>query len=120
MGNLLIVDDEVDLAINMKGLLEEEAENIFVAYDGKRGLDILKQEKIDLVVSDVKMPVMDGLTFFKEARNAGIDVPFIFYTGHGSPEMKKEVAQLGAHDLLIKPDFGNLELAVRDILAPLH
>ena len=117
MGNLLIVDDEVDLAVNMKELLEEEAELIFIANDGLKGLEILKNHQIDCVVSDVKMPVMDGLKFIEEARKAGMQVPFIFYTGHGSQELRKQAEALGAKDLLTKPNFANLEEAVREAMA---
>lgn len=115
-GNLLIVDDEVDLSVNMKELLEDEAKDIFIANNGKEGLEILKKYKIDCVISDVKMPVMDGLKFIQEARILGLNVPFIFYTGHGSAELKKMARDLGATDLLTKPNFLNLELAVRNAM----
>jgi CheY-like chemotaxis protein len=116
-GNLLIVDDEVDLSVNMKELLEDEAHNIFIANNGEEGLEILRSQKIDCVVSDVKMPVMDGLKFIEKARQLGMNMPFIFYTGHGSAELKRLAHDLGAMDLLTKPNFLNLELAVRSALA---
>lgn len=116
-GNLLIVDDEIDLLINMKELLEDEAQNIFIANNGEEGLAIIKTQKIDCVVSDVKMPIMDGLEFIKIARKLGLNMPFIFYTGHGSVELKSQVHQLGAMDLLTKPNFLNLEQAVRIAMA---
>jgi two-component system, NtrC family, nitrogen regulation response regulator NtrX len=112
-GNLLIVDDEVDLSVNMKELLEDEARDIFIANNGQEGLEILKSQKIDVVISDVKMPVMDGLKLIQEARKIGLNMPFIFYTGHGSAELRRLVQELGATDLLTKPNFLNLELAVR-------
>jgi two-component system response regulator (stage 0 sporulation protein F) len=112
-GNLLIVDDEIDLSVNMKELLEEEAHDIFIANNGQEGLEILKNYKIDVVVSDVKMPIMDGLKLIEEARKIGLNMPFIFYTGHGSAELKRTVRELGAVDLLTKPNFSNLEQAVR-------
>lgn len=112
-GNLLIVDDEVDLSENMKELLEDEAQHIYLASNGQEGLQILNQYEIDCVVSDVKMPVMDGLKLIEEARNQGHRMPFIFYTGHGSPELLREAYALGATDLLTKPNFLSLELAVR-------
>lgn len=116
-GNLLIVDDEVDLSVNMKELLEDEAKNIFIANNGEEGLEILKTQKIDCVVSDVKMPVMDGLKMIEIARQLGLNMPFIFYTGHGSAELKRMARELGALDLLTKPNFLNLELAVRNAMA---
>lgn len=115
-GNLLIVDDEIALSENMKELLEEEAQHIFIANNGAEGLEILKTHKIDCVVSDVKMPVMDGLKMIQEARMLGHQVPFIFYTGHGTEELRKQAAALGAADLLTKPNFLNLEMAIRKIM----
>lgn len=115
-GNLLIVDDEFDLSTNMKELLEDEAQDIFIAQNGVEGLAILKTHKIDVVVSDVKMPVMDGLKLIKEARELGLNMPFIFYTGHGSNELKRIARELGALDLLVKPNFLNLEQAVRSAM----
>lgn len=116
-GNLLIVDDEIDLSVNMKELLEDEAKNIFIANNGAEGLEILKTQKIDCVVSDVKMPIMDGLAFIENARKLGLNMPFIFYTGHGSAELRTQAHELGAMDLLTKPNFMNLELAVRTAMA---
>jgi len=116
-GNLLIVDDEIDLSVNMKELLEDEAQNIFIANNGKEGLAILKSHKIDCVVSDVKMPIMDGLEFIEIARKLGLNMPFIFYTGHGSVELRSIAHELGAMDLLTKPNFLNLEQAVRSAMA---
>jgi CheY-like chemotaxis protein len=115
-GNLLIVDDEVDLSENMKELLEDEAEQIFLAFNGQQGLEILKKNQIDCVVSDIRMPVMDGLRMLREARRLGLQTPFIFYTGHGSPELKMEATDLGARDLITKPNFFNLESAVKEAL----
>jgi CheY-like chemotaxis protein len=116
-GNLLIVDDELDLLTNMKELLEDEAHHIYLANNGEEGLAILRSHKIDCVVSDIKMPVMDGLTFIKMARKLGLNMPFIFYTGHGSSELKKITRDLGATDLFTKPNHFNLEIAIRNVLS---
>lgn len=116
-GNLLIVDDEIELTQNMKILLEDEAQEIFLAHNGQEALEILKANKIDCIVSDIRMPVMDGLTMFEMAKEQGIDSPFIFYTGHGTQELKDMALDLGAFDLLVKPNFLNLELAIREAMA---
>ena len=116
-GNLLIVDDEVDLSWTMKELLKDEAHHIYIANNGEEGLSILMSHQIDCVVSDIKMPVMDGLKFIETARKLGLSVPFIFYTGHGSPELKKIAHDLGATDLLTKPNYFNLEIAIRNVLS---
>ena len=116
-GNLLIVDDEVDLSWSMKELLKDEAHHIYIANNGEEGLAILRSQKIDCVVSDIKMPVMDGLQFIETARKLGFNMPFIFYTGHESSELKKIANHLGATDLLTKPNYLNLEIAIRNVLS---
>lgn len=112
-GNLLLIDDEAELSESMKELFMDEAQEIFIANNGQEALEILERNDIDCVVSDIKMPVMDGLKFMKLARERGYGQPIIFFTGHGTEQLKKEVRELGAADLLMKPNFLMLELAIR-------
>lgn len=116
-GNLLLIDDEAELSESMKELFSEEAQEIFIANNGQEALKILESNVIDCVVSDIKMPVMDGLKFMKAARERGFSKPIIFFTGHGTEQLKKEVSDLGAADLLMKPNFLMLELAIRKHMA---
>ena len=112
-GNLLLVDDEEELSESMKELLEDEAHQIFTASNGEEALEILEEYNIHCVVSDIRMPVMDGLKFIKIARERGHLQPIIFFTGHGTEQLKNEVRKLGAADLLHKPNFLMLELTIR-------
>lgn len=112
-GNLLLIDDEIELSESMAELLEDEAQEIFIASNGEEALQILEEKKIDCVVSDIKMPVMDGLKFMQIARQRGHEQPIIFFTGHGTEQLKREVEALGAADLLMKPNFLMLELSIR-------
>lgn len=112
-GNLLLIDDEAELSESMKELFVDEAQEIFIANNGQEALEILEANEIDCVVSDIKMPVMDGLKFMKIARERGHSQPIIFFTGHGTEQLKKEVRDLGAADMLMKPNFLMLELAIR-------
>ena len=77
-GNLLLIDDETELSESMKQLLEDDAHEIFIAANGAEALELLVQKKIDCIVSDIKMPVMDGLRFMKLAREKGFQRPIIF------------------------------------------
>lgn len=113
-GNLLLIDDECELSESMKELLEEVANEIFTVSNGLEALQILENFEIHCVVSDVKMPVMDGLKFMRLARERGHEQPIIFFTGHGTEQLKREVSELGAADLLMKPNFMKLELAIRE------
>lgn len=118
-GNLLLVDDEIELSLTMKELLEDEASEIYIATNGQEALVILERENIDCVVSDIKMPIMDGLVFIKLARERGFDQPIIFFTGHGNEKLRDEMKAMGATDLLMKPNFIMLELAIRKHMASL-
>lgn len=112
-GNLLLIDDEAELSQSMKELFEDEAKHIYIANNGEEALSILEKNNIHCVVSDIKMPVMDGLKFMRIARERGHEQPIIFFTGHGTEQLKKEVRELGAADLLMKPNFLMLELSIR-------
>lgn len=116
-GNLLLVEDEAELSESMKELFIDEADSIYIANNGVEALSILEEQKIDCVVSDIKMPVMDGIKFMKTARERGHSQPIIFFTGHGNEQLKREVRELGAADLLMKPNFLMLELAIRKHMA---
>lgn len=116
-GNLLLIDDEAELSESMKELFVDEAQEIFIANNGQEALKILESQQINCVVSDIKMPVMDGLKFMKIARERGHSQPIIFFTGHGTEQLKREVREMGAADLLMKPNFLMLELAIRKHMA---
>ncbi|MBT3984638.1 MAG: response regulator [Bacteriovoracaceae bacterium] len=115
-GNLLIVDDEEFLRSQLPELLEDLADKIFTAENGKEGLQILAREEIHCVVSDLKMPVMGGNEFIKEARAQGFNTPFIFFTGYGSDETMLEVSEYGTHDFIAKPGLENLFESVSSAL----
>ncbi len=112
-GNLLLIEDELELSESMKELFEDEAKHIYIANNGEEALLILEKNSVHCVVSDIKMPIMDGLKFMRIARERGHAQPIIFFTGHGSEQLKKEVRALGAADLLMKPNFLMLELSIR-------
>lgn len=108
-GNLLIVDDETILVKRLKMDLEDLADHIFTAHDGVEALKILNEEKIHCVVCDINMPNMNGVEVLKNLRSHHNDIPFIFFTGHGSHELMLEAAKYGAFDFLDKPFFEGLE-----------
>lgn len=116
-GNLLLIEDELELSESMKELLEDEAKHIYIASNGEEALQILEENSVHCVVSDIKMPVMDGLKFMRIARERGHSQPIIFFTGHGTEQLKRELRELGAADLLMKPNFLMLELSIRKHMA---
>lgn len=115
-GNLLIIDDEVVLAENLKQMLKKYADNVYVAYNGADGLRIINKETIHCVISDVFMPGMTGLEVIKEARESGIQVPFIFFTAYGVDEIKSEAAQYEKTVFLIKPEVKEITHIISKML----
>ncbi len=107
--NILIVDDEEFIVENLAALLEGVVDKAFTAFNGKEALEIIKSNDIVCIISDIKMPQMDGVELIKEVRALGDETPFIFFTAHGNDELMKEVAKHGAFDFIDKPDFQGLE-----------
>jgi len=101
---VLFVDDEQNVLNSFKRLLHDEPWHLFFADSGDRGLDILKKEKIDLVVSDVRMPGMDGITFLKRVKSLYPHIVRIFLSGHADHKaVVQALADGSAQQLLPKP-----------------
>jgi DNA-binding NtrC family response regulator len=112
-GNLLIVDDEELLVKLIKKDLEKHAAQIFTAFNGLEALELLRNNTIHCILCDINMPKMNGVELLKHIRTSQNDVPFIFFTGHGSQALMMEAVKYGAFDFLDKPDFEGLEDVVR-------
>jgi two-component system alkaline phosphatase synthesis response regulator PhoP len=100
---ILIVEDEKGLAEIIKLSLENAGYNVMTADDGKAGLDIALAHTIDLIVSDVMMPVMDGFAFYKEIRayEKTANIPIIILTARDKMQDTFEV--VGAEGFIPKP-----------------
>ncbi len=106
---VLLVDDEEDFVEMLSLRLQEAGEKVFAAYSGKECLDTLSKTEIDVVILDIKMPIMDGMETLGEIRKRFPLVEVIMLTGHGSTETAVEGMKLGAFDYLMKPaDFKEL------------
>lgn len=113
MKTLLIVDDEPKILEKIVIILSSQFDNIITAINGKDALDKLsKITDIGCVVSDINMPVMNGIDFVKEVRNRKLEVPFIFFTSHGDDNLIMEAVKYGVFDFVDKPLFANLVSAV--------
>lgn len=117
LGNLLLVDDEELILEKSKILLEDLADEIYTAIDGTLALKLLECNEIHCVVCDINMPGLNGIDVIKEVRKRNIDIPFIFYTGHGSTQLMREAIKYGAFDFLDKPSLDGLEEVVQRALA---
>ena len=103
MESIVIVDDEKHYPLILKEVLAEEGYLSYTASSGMEALDILRQEKIDLVLTDVKMPGMDGVELLSKIKEISPDMPVIVMTAHGSVEKAVEAMQKGAYTFIQKP-----------------
>ena len=103
MYRILIVDDEPGILSGLKASLAHENYTVLTASDGLRALHILEKESIDVIISDIKMPKLDGLALQKEALKRNPDQIVILLTAYGSVETAVQAMREGAYDFLTKP-----------------
>jgi DNA-binding NtrC family response regulator len=117
MPRILIIDDEKAIRHTLKEILEFEDYQVDQAEDGPAGLDLLIQQKYDVVLCDVKMPKMDGLEVLERAQKLAPDAAFIMVSAHGNIETAVDATKKGAFDFLPKPpDLNRLLVTVRNAL----
>jgi DNA-binding NtrC family response regulator len=102
-AKILLVDDEVVFTTNMGKLLTNRGYKVTAANSGDAAIQALEKEAFDVVVLDLKMPGMDGLTTLKEIKKLGLFTETLILTGHGSIDTALEAIKLGAYDYLTKP-----------------
>jgi len=103
-ANILVVDDEPDIRELVREILEDEGYEVTVAEDGAAARTAFARKKPDLVLLDIWMPDVDGITLLKEWSAGGKpDCPVVIMTGHGTVETAVEATRLGAQDFIQKP-----------------
>ena len=100
--SILIVEDELRIRFLLRDYLMKEDFNVFEASNGEEGLFIFSTQKIDLVLLDIMMPIMDGLTMLEKLREVST-VPVILLTAKGEEEDKLQGYDYGADDYITKP-----------------
>ena len=93
--NVLIVDDEEEYVKVLRAVFQEEGWTVFTAANGLQALDILEDEKIDVIVSDIYMPVLDGIKLRKKVRRHPryAKCPFLFTSGYDDEETRSLIEQ---------------------------
>jgi two-component system, NtrC family, nitrogen regulation response regulator NtrX len=103
-AHILVVDDEPDICLLVKEILEDEGYRVTVAANADAARVQRREAQADLILLDIWMPGMDGISLLKEWHDAAhVDVPVIMMSGHGSVETAVEATRLGAYDFLEKP-----------------
>jgi two-component system NtrC family response regulator len=103
MENILVVDDEKNYTMIIGEILQEEGYASITASSGMEALDILNNEIIDLVLTDVKMPGMSGIQLLENIKEINPDIPVIIMTAYGSVEKAVDAMHRGAYTFILKP-----------------
>ena len=117
MFQILVVEDDASLRKLMSAALKQNGYQPFVAEDGIKALDILDQTNIDLVISDIMMPNMDGYELTSRLRRANYDLPVLMVTAKETFEDKQKGFMSGTDDYMVKPiDINEMILRVGALL----
>ena len=100
---ILVVDDELDVLELMKELFESRGYLPFTATNGVEALKVVREEEPDMVISDIRMPDMDGMQLLEVLSNSYPNIPVIMVTAHGTIETAVEAIKMGAKDYVLKP-----------------
>jgi two-component system NtrC family response regulator len=109
METILIVDDEKNYPPILSAVLEDAGFETLTAYSGPEALAVLEDSDVDLVLTDMKMPGMDGIELLERVKTKDPELPVIMMTAHGTVEKAVEAMQKGAYSYLLKP-FDNEQL----------
>jgi len=103
METILIVDDEKNYLVVLNAFLSGEGYEILTADSAQQALEVMQTTELDLVLTDMKMPVMDGTELLKRIKERVPDLPVVMMTAYGTVEKAVEAMQLGAFNFILKP-----------------
>ncbi len=117
MANILVIDDENSIRRSLKEILEFENHTVDEAEDGEAGYNMALKNNYDVILSDIKMPKLDGLELLQKLTESAVLSSIIMMSGHGSIETAVSALKAGAYDYLAKPiDLNRLLVTVRNAL----
>jgi len=102
MAKILVIDDEQGIRNLLDTLLSRKGYDVVLADSGRKGLELFRRERPDVVVLDLKMPEMDGLTVLRQIHNVEPGKPVIILTGAGTAEAEQQVRALGVTEYVEK------------------
>ena len=101
---ILVIDDELDMLMLLRMIIEDNTPYVVETTNNpSEGLKMVTEENYDLLITDLKMPGMDGLEVFEELREVSPDIPVIIITAYGSPEAADEALNKGVSEFITKP-----------------
>ena len=117
MAKILVIDDDRGIRHLLDALLRHKGYHVLLAENGEKGLELFRQERPDVVVLDLKMPEMDGLTVLRHIRSFELNQPVIIFSGAWTPKTEQQIRALGITDTVTKDcSLDRLEEAVKRAL----
>ena len=117
MAKILVIDDERPIRNALKEILEYEDYKIELAEDGLAGIELIKKDKFEVVLCDIKMPKMDGMEVLERINLMAPDTPVVMISGHGNVKTAVEALKNGAYDFIEKPlDLNRILVTVRNAM----
>ena len=117
MIKILIVEDEYNIRKLLSKYISNQGYEIIEAEDGQKAIQIFENEHIDLIITDVMMPIMDGLTLVNKVRMTNPELPILMLTALDSFEDKEKGFFSGADDYMVKPiDLNEMLLRIKALL----
>ena len=115
--NILLVEDDRTERLGIKTFLDSCKYNVFTASNGKEALEIIANKSIDLITTDIQMPVMDGIELLEKTKEINSKVPVIVITAFATVENAVKAMQKGAEDFLTKPvNLAELKLKIEKVI----
>ncbi|RKY41065.1 MAG: sigma-54-dependent Fis family transcriptional regulator [Candidatus Makaraimicrobium thalassicum] len=102
-GNILIVDDEETMCNLLKDILAEKGYEVTTTQKAREALELAQDRPFDLIITDLKMPEIDGIEMVRQIKEFGIDSIVLVITAYPSVESVRDVLGLGAYDYITKP-----------------
>lgn len=115
--NILVIDDEAAQRDVLTGYLKKKGYKIFSASSGKEGIEITKINTVDIILSDFKMPDLNGIDVLEQVKKINPEISFVIVTAYGTVENAVKAMRLGAFDYISKPvDLDELDLMIERII----
>ena len=102
MAKILVIDDQPNIRALLDILLRQQGYDVLLAENGWKGLRLYRQEHPDVILLDLNMPELDGVTVLKQIRNVDLKQPVIILTGDSTPEAERQDRALGVSEFILK------------------
>ena len=119
VAKILVIDDEPNVQTLLDMRLRQQGYDVLFADNGWKGLQLYRQEHPHVIVLDLKMPELDGVTVLREIRSVDLAQPVIIFTGDTAPETERQVRALGVSEFIVKGSSMKLLVdTLKGILTP--